>query len=152
MEHWRHDSGTRPPRELVDEAIEEWRRCADNEIAALAHEVLALREELVQHEQGGYERGWDDSSESRGHAKRRARELEAENARLREELATERKDRREPGCVCTWEVGDSPCPVHPLNPNTELPYTAREAADLEAENARLRAELDALKASVAAGT
>jgi hypothetical protein len=58
----------------------------------------------------------------------------AEVERLRAEL----KDQREPGCQCTWEVGDSPCPAHPLNPATELPYTAREAAKLEAENAELR--------------
>ena len=28
---------------------------------------------------------------------------------------------RPPGCVCTWEFGDSECPVHPTCPECGLP-------------------------------
>jgi len=27
--------------------------------------------------------------------------------------------KREPGCACHWEVGDSPCPVHDEEPPSE---------------------------------
>lgn len=48
--------------------------------------------------------------------------VEAEVAELRAEFAQYRKDQRPPGCQCTQEFGDSPCPAHPIDPDTELPY------------------------------
>lgn len=64
--------------------------------------------------------------------------LQAEVRALREELTEVRRDAREPGCQCTSEIGDSPCPAHPLNPATELPYTSREAGELATQLTELR--------------
>jgi hypothetical protein len=33
---------------------------------------------------------------------------------------------RPPGCLCTWEQGDSACPVHPTCPGCGLPLEQRE--------------------------
>lgn len=76
--------------------------------------------------------------------------LRGESRYLRAELELERKARREPGCQCTSEIGDSPCPVHPLDPETELPYTPAKASALAAEVLELREQRVTLQTAVKA--
>ena len=40
---------------------------------------------------------------------------------LREVGAARSDTKRAPGCQCTWEEGDSPCPVHPSHDDYEEP-------------------------------
>ena len=62
-------------------------------------------------------------------------------------------DKKCVGCLCTWEFGDSACPVHPTCPEcgARAPYTesARAILALTAERDRLNLEILRLQSDLA---
>lgn len=87
-------------------------------LPALLDEVESLRAKLADYEA----RGWAPAKTYRERAEAAEAKLAtAEEAWARAERAEERCkklmaangfEERPQGCLCTWEFGDSPCPVH----------------------------------------